>query len=489
LSHIRSGGHLVSVGLAESTADVSPLQVDPDDWMYQSLTGRGKKRDLQPFTHEKAVDIAWDLYQRNPLAHRITNVNRDYIVGDGITWTAENPRVGKVMSGFWDDDVNRLEQRLPEFALEAGLFGELCLQVLQGESTGVVRLGYIDPSQIADVVPLEGNPLVLDQVVLKKKVDDSEPQRFDIVRERDGKLAGDVFFLKLNSVSNSTRGWPDMLHIADWLDFYDQLLWDMAERSRLMRTFIWDVQLEGDETAVQNFLRKNGTAPKTGSVRAHNKSVEWKPVAPQLGSFEVSEELNVLLTHLAAGAGLPKHWLANAGDVNRATALEMGAPTIRRLAQRQKQFLDFIRTIIRFVLQEALGASRIPNRAGKVQTYASDGTRGVWRPPHELITIHAPEISLKDQRQAANMLEAVAAALQIAQDKGWMSVNPIRTALSVVLAELGVDYDPSIDTDLEPVTAPAPVPSVPGSPEPTTEAIVHEVMKRMKRRAALAAVE
>src|SRR5689334_15963108 len=111
--------------------------VDPDDWMYQRLTGRGSKRDLQDFTHDRAMEVVWALYQQNPLAHRVTEINRDYIVGDGITWTAQNPRVAKVVTGFWDDDVNRMEANLPGFALAAGLFGELCLRVMQGEGSGV----------------------------------------------------------------------------------------------------------------------------------------------------------------------------------------------------------------------------------------------------------------------------------------------------------------------------------------------------------------
>ncbi len=465
--------------------------IDTDEAEWRSLTG--SKRDLPSITHDFAIEVAFTLYQQNPLAHRALELMRDYVVGDGITFSAQNPEVAEVLEDFWDDDVNRVPARIFDWALELGLFGEWVPEAFVGGVSGVVRLGHIDPSQIKGVDPVEGNPLVADVVRVKKRGFGIKGKPLKIIRDRgNGVLEGDVFYFRINAVSNATRGWPDLLHVADWLDNYDRLLWDMAERAALIRSFIWDVTLKGaDQVQIDAWLRKNRTAPKAGSVRAHNESEEWRPEAPELGSSETAQEAEVLLEHIAGGMGLPKHWLSSAEDVNRATALEMGAPTVRRLAARQQYFLRCLSQIVRYVLEQAQAAGRIKTTEGLVEVF-EDG-EPVLEPdgspklvlPWQAVQLQAPEISPKDVAAAGQLFVNVANALSVAKVEGWLNDQAAREVLAVVLSQLGFEFDPRMaepeEEEGEEEPEAPPVPDLSDLEEPASKGAMEEAVRRVTR--------
>jgi hypothetical protein len=443
------GGGVIAeaVEKALSEASVSSIGLDADEQLWRSVTG-SPRPDLLPYQRTKAVAACFELHQRNPLGHRITEVNRDFIVGDGVTYDCRNTAVEDIVGEFWTDDDNDLDTRLGDFALEIGLNGELAPEVFVGGVSGIVKLGYVDPGQIKDIKALEvgesRNPLVADLMYIRQKGYGVKGKELQIVRRRDGKLAGDVFFWKVNSPSNSPRGWPDLLHLADWLDAYDEFLWDSMERGRMMRAFIWDVLYRGGtEPEIQEWVRKNGSAPKAGSVRVHNENIEWKAVAPELGAFEAQAEAQVLLEHMAGGAGLPKTWLAAAEDVNRATAREMGTPTERRLATRQRFFLrKVVRGMVAFVLEQAMEAGRLKTDNGLVEIQDENGTgTNEFAKPIDLVQIHAPEISPRDIASSGTLILNLATALSIAEDHGWVGKQPIRKVLAMTLANLGYNTD------------------------------------------------
>jgi hypothetical protein len=449
---------------------VSSLQIDPDDHLYRREGGRAPARDLNSYTHDQALEVCFELYARNPLGHRITEINRDFIVGDGLTYTVRNPNIEDIVGEFWTDDDNDLDDRLPSFILEHGLYGELALEVFPGEVSGFVKLGYIDPAQIKKVTTVQGNPLLLDQLFIREKGAGLKGRPVDIVRRREGRLQGGVFFSKLNSVSNSTRGWPDLLHLADWLDNYDEFLWNVLERSRLIRNFIWDVLLKGkDPQQIQEWVRRNGEPPQAGAVRAHNENEIWTAVAPQLQSFEMAKEGEVILEHVAGGAGIQKTWMASAEDVNRATAREMGTPSERKLATRQAFIRRKIQRLLRYVLEEAEVAGRIkgnksrnPDGKVRVPVYDETGkpTKEIAR-PHELVQIHMPEISPRDAASAGSLLWNVSQSLALAEQGGWFGQDTIRQIIAKVLSRLGYEADPATMSAAEPVPAPVQEPKKP----------------------------
>ncbi len=450
-------------GLAEAAGPI-----DADEHLYRSMHER--VRDLTALKQEEAINVCFKLYERDPIGHRLTELNRDFVIGDGISWSARNPDVEAIVADFWGDSVNDLDQRTNDFALELGLYGELIPEAFVGKTSGVVQLGYVDPGDVKRVAYLDDgdgvrNPLVLDTVWIKQKGFGAKGRELQIIRDRGtGRLEGDVFFFRVNGVSNSTRGRPDLMHIADWLDGYDQLLWEMLERARLARSFIWDVTVKGDDATLQAQKKANAGVPKSGSVRFHNESVEWKVVAPQMGSYETAREAQLMLEHISAGAGVAKTWLSAADDVNRATAVEMNSPVVRRLQRRQRYFLGCLRTMIRFALEQASESTRLStNEDGMVPVFDDDGDPAMsaedepkLAKPWEIVQLHAPEISPRDTVQGATVLTQLANLCSTAEAQGWFGPETSRQVIALGLQQVGYDFDPNeAPEEDEPTETPA----------------------------------
>ncbi len=402
--------------------------IDNDEHLFRKLTANTNK-DLSPLKQDVMLEIAYHLYETNPLAHRIIELTKDFVVGEGITYDAPDERVKQVLDEFWFDPVNLWDLKQHQKALELGLYGEQCYSVAVNEYNGRVRLGYIDPLQIDEVIPDSDNCEVISRVKLKSRGGEQGRELKVVQLDEDpasetyGYLQGECFFFKVNSVSNSTRGRSDLLALADWLSGYDEFLFNRLDRAALINAFVWDITLKGlTQEEIERWLR-NTPPPKPGSIRAHNENVEYKAVAPDLKAHDASSEARLIKNHILGGAGFPEHWFAEGGEVNRATAAEMNEPTIKRLSARQRYFRYMLEHIFRFCIDQAVIHRRLPPDL--------DTT----------FSIIVPEISLKDITALTGSLQRVTTALETAQERGWVSKRTASQLFGVLASRLGVDID------------------------------------------------
>ena len=261
------------------------------------------EKDLSPPAYDKVLRIAYKLYVMNPMAHRIIEVVKDFVIGDGAGYHAKDERVQTVLDKFWNDPVNHLDIKQFNKVKELGLYGEQIYPVFVNEFTGHVRLGYIDPFNVDQVIPDPGNPEVIRSVVLKTGkeilVKERNPvtHRLATVPKQElkviqvdsnprspsyGKLVGDCFYFAVNRVSNATRGFSDLTHLMEWIDIYDQVLFAHMERLNFLRTFVWDIEMTG-AGAEELKLKKRDlqmNPPRAGSWRVHNEKEKWSAVTP-----------------------------------------------------------------------------------------------------------------------------------------------------------------------------------------------------------------
>src|SRR3990172_1463021 len=92
---------------------VSPLTLwgqDPEGYRpigpYRGVGPMISPRDLSPTMHARMQQVAYYLYLTNPLAHRIVEYLKNYVVGDGVTVKADDPAAAQVIERFWQDPVN-----------------------------------------------------------------------------------------------------------------------------------------------------------------------------------------------------------------------------------------------------------------------------------------------------------------------------------------------------------------------------------------------
>lgn len=417
--------------------------------------------DLSPLTHERMQEMALYLSDRNPLAKGIVDLVTAFVVGEGFTVTSKDEDVQASIDRFWDDGQNDMPSRIEDLTRELAIYGEQVVLAFVNAASGRVALVSADPRTVTKVVP---HPLASDRpyaVCFGSATVASEDRWVKIIAEDDdprsvmfGRLVGQkpgetfrqgeetlrfyqppsaeagtilagCFFVAVNKPRSAMRGRSDLLPVADFVDLYDRLIFDEAERMSFLRAFVWDVKVTGADEGQLKARAITEPPPKPGSVKLHNESEEWTAVSPDLNSDDSQNTADLILSLVATGTGLPKVWLNGLMDANRATAQETSTPSLKRLTARQRIVRRVIEHMVRFALDCA-------EEAGALKA-AGDAR-------HQF-TVTAPEMSTRDLERASRSLQATVQALGMADAADWVDDETAQEVVALLLGQIGLDVD------------------------------------------------
>jgi len=188
-----------------------------EDYGWRSLTAQAQ-RDLSPLAQKRMQEIAFYLYDSNPMAHRIIDIGKEFIVGDGFRYMAKDEKIQKVLDEFWNDPDNAWNIKQDSKVLELSLWGEQCYPVYVNKHNGHVKIGYLDPGLISKVKLDSSNPERVDEVhwskrskVIKWKAINTDNK---VRSKTSGRLVGDCFYFSINRVVFSSRGRSDLLPLC-----------------------------------------------------------------------------------------------------------------------------------------------------------------------------------------------------------------------------------------------------------------------------------
>jgi len=432
------------VGLAAPAAEATVVReavgstVDPDEDEWRRLTGDGR-RDLAPMTQRRMRDLAVYLWETNLLANRLVELPIAYLLAEGVTLESDDKDAKKWLDAFWQDPINCMDLSLPRKMRALSLLGEQCWPAFVNEFNGHVRLGTLDPSQIETVVFDPDNseqPIGVVTVRNRKGVQ----RRYRVIvigpeevfsrRTREIRQTftdGECFYFRINDLGR--RGRSDLLAQIDWLDSYEQFLFGEIDRAQFLRAFMWDVTLKGATKEEVEARARSITAPRPGSTRVHNDSEVWGAVTPDLKASDGDTSARVFRTHILGGATLPEHWYGAGGDVNRATASEMGDPTYKMLAMRQRVWSHIL---------EQVGAYVVWRRLDPTGESAPDPAD-----PDTALQVRAvfPELVSHDVSKYAAAMGQVVVAVAMAIDRGLMDEELGLRHVQTISTMLGVEFD------------------------------------------------
>jgi len=416
--------------------------VDADDEQWSRLTANAE-RDLGLLSQEKMRETAVYLWDANAIANRIVELPIAYILGDGVRLVAADEAWQPVLDSFWRHPINMMDKKLPLRVRELSLFGEQIWRVFVNEISGAVQLGHVHPSALKEVVVDPDNPeqpigLIVGRGALEKgwryRVVVNGPETLFSERTRalrETFADGDVFYFTVNTLSDTRRGRSDLRAPADWLDAYDQFLFGELERYNFLRAFVWDVTVSGADEERVKALAKEIRAPGPGSVRVHNESVTWKAEAPNLQASDTSHGARLFRNHVLGAASIPEHWFGGGGDVNLATAAEMGGPTYRMFSMRQREVRYMLEEAGRFVIRQAI--------------MAREGREPDWDDPRVAVQAVFPEMIPSDTTKYAAALGQVAGACVTAMEAGILGEVAATSLLATVAGRLGYELDPEAE--------------------------------------------
>jgi len=395
---------------------------------FRRLSERQEK-DLEPLKYDQVQRISYYLWMSNPIAHTMLEYNKVYVAGGDIVVKAANPKVQEILDLHWKAnqwDINKTKK-----ALELAINGEQIYPVFVNKHTGLVKLGYVDPLNVASVKANDNNPEVKEYVNVRMNIQNAEEQEYKVINEYPSKVVTDedkyTFLFQVNIASNGTRGNADLLPVADWLDAYSNVVFKFVERSDLLQSFIWDITMKGaseeDINKKLEYLLEN--KPGAGAFMVHDENETWNQITPDLRARDNIEEARHLRNIVLSGGAYPEFWFAEGENTTRATALMQGAPTFKTLDERQQYFKYMIEHILGFQISQARIAN--PNYYEDVNDFS--------------FQVIMPELAIQDFSTISTALQALTTSLNLALDSKLITTETAVKVFGNFASKMGVKID------------------------------------------------
>jgi hypothetical protein len=406
--------------------------IDSDDYLYRPITA-DKNRDLSSVSYARHLEIVHKLWLQNPLAKQIVRMYKNFTIGGGVKITAKDVRVQEIIDKNFMGGESMFGLMLPRYAEALSLTGELIFKPFINSVDGRMRYAYVDSAMVKDFHTDPEDIQTLESVELLAKSGTGKGETLKVIKfnEKTKKHEGDCFVFRINNLPNGTRGFSDLLALADWLDAYDQFLFLSGERHVILNTILWDVLIEGGTPESIAKYKKDNPTPTGRCARYHNEKVTWKAETPDLKTADTAEMFKILRTQTIGGAGFPLHWFGDGSDANYSTSKEMGWPTFKMLDERQGYFKYIIETLVNYSVSKAVEKRSSLNEAA--------GKEGV---KDKSITIEMPELNLRDTAKGSSSFQQVIQGLVAAKTQGWISDETAVEIICNFAENIGVTLDP-----------------------------------------------
>jgi len=224
-------------------------------------------------------------------------------------------------------------------------------------STDQAGMSYIRCVPASDIDHIEARENDIEQPMVffrKSSSDDLNPVPYlaydmetDSLNE-DGTFPTVLIQYTINKPVGGQWGESDLAPTLKWLSRYNAWLEDRARLNRFRNSFMFVIKSkfasEAERAARQATLAAN--PPQPGSILVTDESEEWSTISPNLDANDANTDGLALKKMIAAGSGLPMHFLAEPEGSNKTTAESAGGPTYRHFEQRQQYFLWIVKDIL-----------------------------------------------------------------------------------------------------------------------------------------------
>lgn len=319
--------------------------IENDTTFYE--TGNLNQQDrLQPDRMQILSDalLAW---QTNPLARRIVSLTTQYVVGGGINFSCKHKPTADFLREFWNNPVNSMISQVYEWCDELTRTGNLFV-LMASDEAGMTFVRAI-PTSMIDKIESAPNDVNQPLSFTLNDLDKTVYPAFDL---RQPEIADQVLQFTINKPVGAQWGESDLAPLLKWLSRYSNWLEDRARLNRYRTAFLYIVtgayKSDAERFARQNQL--NAQPPNPGSIIVVNENEKWETVSAKLESAQAAEDGLAIKKMIAAGSGIPMHFLAEPESATRTTAEAAGGPTYRHFEQRQNLFMYFMDTLFKAVL-------------------------------------------------------------------------------------------------------------------------------------------
>lgn len=416
-SRFRSSGLPDAVREAGSSTLASSSSLTDEDRGWRSLISGGM-RELTWAQIIENLNNATEAYRTNPLAFRLIQLQVDHVLGDGMVLRSDDPRIQAELDIFWHHPLNNLSVRQFDFLTALALDGEVFPTMHTNPFDGTSYLRLV-PASLVDRI--ETNPDDLwDELKFHQTAQPMTPDtlmRMPSALQAEGRWwdKGDMWHFAVNRPAGVVRGQSDLAPLLPWLRRYRDWLTDRVRLNKYRTAYLWHITLKGaDRRGIVQRQAELAEPPQPGSVIVSNENETWEAVQPKIDASTVADDGLAIRLMIAAGAGVPLYWLAEAEHTARGTAAEMSEPTYRHYRQRQL----FFGWAMRSLAVEAL------HRRGLTRVTLAD------------VVADFPELDSSAALETAQSVQALSASLQVAVQSGWLSARDAASVYQHFLGEV-----------------------------------------------------
>jgi hypothetical protein len=366
------------------------------------------QRDRLTYDRQEVLADCMDAWRFNPLARRITELTTTYVTGGGFVVSCPHAGTQAFLERFWDHRLNHLSLRTGELSDELILSGNLFL-LLSTDASGMSYLRVIPSADIARIESSEAD--VEQELFYVGKSGLTEDERvfpaYQPARDRPeegGGFAPVMLHYAVNRPVGSQWGESDLAPVLKWLSRYNAWLEDRVRLNRFRNAFVYVVKARfANETARSNRQAQLAAHPPApGSVLVTDENEEWSVIAPKLEALDASSDGLAIKKMIAAGVGLPLHFLAEPESSTKTTAEASGNPTYRRFAERQRAMCWILQDLLRVVVERRAYFDLSVDPAAQ-------------------ITVSGGDISVRDNAELADAGQKAAAIASGLHEKGLIS--------------------------------------------------------------------
>lgn len=337
------------------------------------------------------LEQALEAWRVNPLARRLVELTTQYTVGGGLTVTCRHAPTQRFVDELWRHPLNGMDARVMAWCDELTRSGNLFV-LLSSDASGMSYLRAVPAGEIAEI---RTRPNDVEQELAYQPrqswqagAPESDWPAYDALNDApgaDGRFAPVMLHYAINRPVGCLWGESDLAPLLRWLSRYANWLEDRARLNRFRTAFLYVVKArfasESERLARQQ--RLNAAPPGPGSILVSDESESWEVIAPQLESADANADGLALKKMIAAGAGVPLHFLAEPESSTRTTAEAAGGPTYRRFEQRQELFTWLLADVLTACVRRRAAAERQIYGRSRVQ-------------PRARIEVHGADLSARD---------------------------------------------------------------------------------------------
>ena len=360
-------------------ADLSAFPETDATFAIGSRLGENPGERYAP-DREELLRQALEAWRVNPLARRIVGLTSQYVVGGGISFSCAHEPTSAFLHTFWQHPLNRMPVRVYEWCDELTRSGNLFL-LLSTDASGMSYLRAV-PALRVRAIHAHANDIDQEtayemQPLFAEGQEGARWPAYDALHDQpreDGRFETVMLHFAINRAVGAQWGESDLAPLLRWLSRYAAWLEDRARLNHFRNAFLYIVRArftsEVERRARQSAL--NAAPPSPGSILVTDENEHWDTLHPRLESEESGQDGLSLKKMLAAGAGVPLHFLAEPESTTRTTAEAAGGPTYRHFEQRQRYFLWLLGDVLRVVVNRRSVVDRRVSRRAEIQLNGAD---------------------------------------------------------------------------------------------------------------------